>query len=89
MKSRASDRAGSDARGADGPSAASAPSGVTKRRGLLLGVGAAGAALVAAKALPGAPAQVAAATPAKPAPDTSGGYQESQHVLRYYETTRI
>jgi hypothetical protein len=60
----------------------------TKRRGLLLGAGAAGAALIAAKALPVAPTEVAAA-PAKPARDDKGGYQLTQHVLRYYETTKV
>ena len=85
MKTRAIDRTGSEGQAADAP----LPSGVSKRRGLLLGVGAAGAALIAAKALPGAPTQVATAAPAKPAPDTAGGYQESPHVLRYYQTTRI
>ena len=59
------------------------------RRGLLLGVGVVGAAALAAKALPVAPTKVATATQPKPTPDESGGYQETQHVLRYYETTRV
>lgn len=60
-----------------------------KRRGLLIGAGAAGAAVLAAKALPGvAPAATGAAVTAKKAIDTSGGYQVTDHVLRYYETTR-
>ena len=73
-----------------GASAADAAPRVTRRRGLLLGVGAmgaAGAAVIAART-GAAPAQVAAVTP-KPAPDTSGGYQLSPHVLRYYETTKV
>ena len=78
MKSSAADRTPAEA-----PRAST-----TRRRGLLLGAGAAGAALVAAKALPSAPAEVAAA-PAKPAPDDKGGYQLTQHVLRYYETTKV
>lgn len=58
-----------------------------RRRGLLLGAGAVGAAALAVKALPGsAPAAPAVAT-AKVI-DTTGGYQLSAHVLRYYETTR-
>lgn len=61
-----------------------------KRRGLLLGAGAAGAALVAAKVLPGAPAAAPVAAAASAAVDTAsaGGYQLTAHVLRYYETTR-
>ena len=60
-----------------------------KRRGLLIGAGAAGAALVAAKALPGAaPLATTVAVTAKKAIDASGGYQVTDHVLRYYETTR-
>jgi len=60
-----------------------------KRRGLLIGAGAAGAAVLAAKALPGAaPVATAAAVTAKKVIDTSGGYQVTDHVLRYYETTR-
>ncbi len=60
-----------------------------KRRGLLIGAGAAGAAVLAAKALPGAaPVATATAVTAKTAIDTRGGYQVTDHVLRYYETTR-
>jgi hypothetical protein len=59
----------------------------TRRRGLLLSAGAAGAAVVAAKALPIAPAEVPAGK-VKPTPDEKGGYQLTQHVLRYYETTK-
>lgn len=60
-----------------------------KRRGLLIGAGAAGAAVLAVKGLPGAaPAEpVALATTATL--DADAGYQLSRHVLRYYETTRI
>lgn len=59
------------------------------RRGLLVGAGVAGAAAVAAKLLPGQPASeaVVAAAP-KVLPDQQSGYQLTQHVLRYYETTR-
>ena len=64
------------------------PPAPLKRRGLLVGAGIAGAAALAAKALPGAApaAGVAAALPA--AADTAGGYQLTAHVLRYYETAR-
>ena len=62
-----------------------------KRRGVLAGAGAlgvAGAALLAAKALPPgatAPALATAATATLP----SGGYQATAHVLRYYQTAKV
>jgi hypothetical protein len=59
-----------------------------KRRGLLLGAGVAGAAVVAAKALPGSAAPEAVQAAAKPVLDPAGGYQLTPHVLRYYETTK-
>ena len=71
------------------PSGADAASPL-KRRGLILGVGAAGAATVAIKALPVAnPGLSTAAASAGTAAAESGGYQLTAHVLRYYETTRI
>jgi hypothetical protein len=71
------------------PPAAVAAATPLKRRGLLIGAGAVGAAVVAARVLPGAAPQVVAeaATAAKVI-DASGGYQVTPHVLRYYETTR-
>jgi hypothetical protein len=60
-----------------------------KRRGLLIGVGAAGAAVLAVKGLPGAVPAAPAAPATTAALDPDAGYQLSQHVLRYYETTRI
>lgn len=69
--------------------AANASTNPLKRRGLLIGAGAAGAAVLAAKALPGAaPVVTATAVTAKKTIDASGGYQVTDHVLRYYETTR-
>ncbi len=59
-----------------------------KRRGLLIGAGAAGAAVLAAKALPGAAPVAPAVVAATTLLDASGGYQVTAHVLRYYETTR-
>ncbi len=71
------------------PSAPGAePARALKRRGLLLGAGVAGAAALAAKALPGTATEVAAVA-VKPAVDTAGGYQLTPHVLRYYETTKV
>jgi len=61
----------------------------TKRRSLLLGAGVAGAAAIAAKTLPGAAPEAVATTALKPLPDTAAGYQLTQHVLRYYETTKV
>ena len=59
------------------------------RRGLVIGAGVAGAAALAVKVVPGqSAATTAVAAAAKPAVDTTGGYQLTQHVLRYYETTR-
>jgi hypothetical protein len=60
----------------------------SKRRGVLLGVAALGAGALAARVLPGAAPDAAIASPKHEA-DTAAGYRESEHVLRYYETTRI
>lgn len=60
-----------------------------RRRGLLLGAGVAGAAVLAVKALPvAAPIASTAAVATRAIVDPAGGYQLTQHVLRYYETTR-
>lgn len=59
-----------------------------KRRGLLIGAGAVGAAAVAAKVLPGTPAAVVEPAVVKTA--TAGdGYQLTAHVQRYYDTARV
>jgi len=60
------------------------------RRSALAGAGVAGAAAAAAALLPRSPVP-AAAEPVKVADkaDTSAGYRESEHVLRYYRTTRV
>lgn len=68
------------------PSAAD-PS-LTKRRSLILGVGVAGAAAIVAKTLPVAPEQPMPAAAAPPTADPDG-YRLTQHVLRYYETTKV
>lgn len=59
------------------------------RRPLLLGAGAAGAALVAARAVPVAPAEVADAAVARAIDGGQAGYRLSPHVLRYYETAKV
>lgn len=59
------------------------------RRTLFAGAGTAGALAAAASLLPSvretAPAPVAAKAP----PAKGGGYQLSEHVQRYFKTTRI
>lgn len=59
------------------------------RRGFFFGAAAASAAAAAIVALPGAPAPVAALPEAKPAPEKGGGYSLTEHVKRYYKTTRV
>ncbi len=59
-----------------------------KRRGLLFGAGAAGAAALAVKVMPGAAPVATAAVAAKKVIDPAGGYQVTPHVLRYYDTAR-
>ena len=60
-----------------------------KRRGLILGAGVAGAAAIAVKALPVATAPVPVAVASGAAAAEKGGDHLTQHVLRYYQTTRI
>ena len=66
-------------------------SDLLSRRRLFAGAGTAGALAAVAVALPALkPAEDAAvATSPKPAPDRGGGYRVTQHVLDYYQTTRI
>jgi hypothetical protein len=61
-----------------------------KRRGVLAGAGAVGAAALAVKLLPSASGGAAAASVAAlpKVVDTDGGYRLSEHVKRYYETAR-
>jgi hypothetical protein len=59
----------------------------SRRRGFLLalGAGGAGAAVLAARSLTGVAPQGDAATPA----DDGQGYRATDHVKRYYQTTKI
>jgi hypothetical protein len=57
------------------------------RRTWFAGAGTIGTAAVAARLLPGVQA-VAAPTEVRPPPEKGGGYQLTDHVRRYYETTR-
>jgi len=65
-------------------------SGELSRRRLFAGAGTAGALAAAVVALPALkPADQAVSVTSKPAPDKGGGYQVTQHVLDYYQTTRV
>ena len=57
------------------------------RRAIFAGAGTAGLA-AAASLLPSAP-QVQAPVAPKASPEKGGGYQLSEHVQRYFKTTRI
>ena len=70
------------------PNPSTVPQPPLKRRGLLLGAGAAGAAVLAVRALPGGAPAAAPAVAAKAVVDGAAGYQLTPHVLRYYETAR-
>ncbi len=59
------------------------------RRSVFAAAGGAGALAAVAAALPRAPAEAVADTATKAAAEKTGGYQETQHVLRYYQTTRV
>ena len=61
----------------------------SSRRGFFFGAAATGAVVAVAIAVPGAPAQEESLEVAKPAPDKGGGYSLSEHVKRYYKTTRL
>ncbi len=57
------------------------------RRTLFAGAGTIGAAVAAGKLLPGV--QPAVVLPdVQPAPEKGGGYQLTEHVKRYYQSTR-
>ena len=58
------------------------------RRAIFAGAGTAGALAAAASLLPSTP-QVQAPTAPKAPPEKGGGYQLSEHVQRYFKTTRI
>lgn len=60
------------------------------RRGLFAGAATVGAVAAATSVLPKAIQGVAApVTPDLPKPERGGGYTLSEHVKRYYQTTRI
>jgi hypothetical protein len=59
------------------------------RRGFFFGAAATGAVAAVAVALPGVQAPGADLQDIKPAPEKGGGYSLSDHVKRYYQTTRL
>jgi hypothetical protein len=59
------------------------------RRTLFAGAGTAGALAAVAAVLPKAPAEPAPVATAGQAEPDKGGYQVTQHVLRYYQTARV
>lgn len=59
------------------------------RRRVFAGAGTAGAVAAVAAVVPALQQEPSAATAANAKPDNGGGYRLTQHVLRYYQTTRI
>ncbi len=59
------------------------------RRGFFFGAAVTGAAAAAVVALPRVTASQAEVAEPKPAPERGGGYSLSEHVKRYYKTTRV
>jgi ferric-dicitrate binding protein FerR (iron transport regulator) len=61
----------------------------SSRRGFFMGAAAAGAAAAAVTAMPGINTPSAELNKLPPAPENGGGYSLSEHVKRYYQTTRV
>jgi hypothetical protein len=59
------------------------------RRGFFFGAAATGAAAAAVVALPGVSLPEPMPEALKPPPEKGGGYSLSEHVKRYYKTTRL
>ncbi len=59
------------------------------RRTLFAGAGAVGAVAAVASLLPSAQPAEQAVEALKPAPEKGGGYQLTEHVKQYYQTTRL
>jgi len=59
-----------------------------QRRHWVLGIGAVGAAAIAAKSLPGAVPAAPVVAAVQPAAETSGGYRLTAHVQRYYDSAK-
>jgi hypothetical protein len=68
----------------------SQPKSKLSRRTIFAGAGTIGALAAAATVLPGAVRQDEASQPeAKAPPERGGGYQLTEHVKRYYQTTLV
>ena len=67
----------------------SQPKSKLSRRTLFAGAGTAGAVAVAATLLPGAVKETEALAEPRQPPDKGGGYQLTEHVKRYYQTTLV
>lgn len=66
------------------------PSSLLARRRLFAGAGATGVAVAVAAVAPRLlPAEPVVVAEAKPALDPAGGYQVTEHVMRYYQTARV
>jgi len=59
------------------------------RRGFFFGAAATGVAAAAIVSMPGVTLTETVQTELKPAPVNGGGYSLSEHVKRYYKTTRL
>ncbi len=59
------------------------------RRNLVAGAGTAGALAAVVAVLPQGQGPTAQSVAPNPTREQGGGYRESAHVLRYYQTTRI
>lgn len=59
------------------------------RRGFFMGTAAAGVAAAAVTAMPGIHTPSAELNQLPAAPENGGGYSLSEHVKRYYQTTRV
>jgi len=67
----------------------SQPSSQLSRRRLFAGAGAAGAVAAVASLLPIPHELPAEPAPPRQVPERGGGYSLTEHVQRYYQTTRV
>ncbi|MCA3239238.1 MAG: formate dehydrogenase [Curvibacter sp.] len=67
----------------------SQPQGKLSRRTVFAGAGTAGAMAAVASMMPTAKPAEQVTRELKPAPKRGGGYQLSEHVKHYYQTTRL
>ncbi len=59
------------------------------RRVLFAGAGTVGAVAAVSAVLPAVQPQTPVADAPRPAPERGGGYALSEHIKRYYQTTRV